>query len=349
MKIKKVLTLLSILSLSLVTGCEHGNKSETSKDNSSSSVNSESDTSNNNTTSSEPEVYYPEIEKKEYNEVPDSLEGLTEDEVKDFSLLYEVLSKVENNYTKHTQVFFNEAAISRVNKIYNTEYVNKKTTLYSTNCLYTYDEDAKTNIGYISKQGENKTYQVTLEGDTVEERLSSNVIEDEEHLVLYSEDKNMEDTFFTIKDINEEYISNYGPVTIDYSSSYSVDYLGWTRVSYNKFKCDREEVIKHFLEYLVPGFTNEGTYMTFRYVTIELNVDEETPIRLRLYASPTQVGKLIEEHKKKTVKELKEYQEEDVEGINEEEMSHWYLLFAEAKITDINTTSIPPLENFLVK
>ena len=64
MKIKKVLTLLSILSLSLVTGCDPSDKSENNKHSSSSSIDS-SINSNEETSSSEP--YYPVIEKKEYN------------------------------------------------------------------------------------------------------------------------------------------------------------------------------------------------------------------------------------------------------------------------------------------
>lgn len=344
MKKIKVLALLSLLSVSFLSGCYKGDDTGNDEEEPSSNISNSEQISNDPSS----EIFYKEINREEYNEAADSLEGLSEDEIKDFSLLIDALSKIESNYTKETQVYFNETAIERVNKIYETEYVNKKTTLYSKNCAYTYDEDGMTNLGYIYKESENKTYQVALEGETVEERLSSKVIDDDKHLYLISENQNLEEYFFTIKDINEEYIQTYGPTTEKYNS-YVKEYLGWTRVSKNKFKCDREEVIKHFMEYLAPGFTNGGTYMTFSHVTIEVNEDENNPLRLRLYASSTQIGKLIEEHKIATVKEIKEYQNSSVEGVNEEEISQWYLLFAEANITNINTTSIVPLENYIAK
>ena len=35
------------------------------------------------------------------------------------------------------------------------------------------------------------------------------------------------------------------------------------------FDSDREEVIKDVMNFVAPGFSNAGTYMTFRYVTVE--------------------------------------------------------------------------------
>jgi hypothetical protein len=67
--------------------------------------------------------------------------------------------------------------------------------------------------------------------------------------------------------------------------------------------------------------------MTFRYVTVELNPDNETQMRLRLYCSPTQSGKMISSHK-------------DLEN-----KPNWYLLFAEAYISLVDQVHPSAFEN----
>ena len=299
MKKNKLLLFLTLLSLTLTVGCYQGD--DTGDDEEEEPISS--DTSLDNSSSEDLNIFYEDIDRGIYNEKMPSKEGLSEEELKDFSLLLEALGKIEKNYTKETQVFFNKEAVNRVNIIYDTEFVQNVKTLYSTNCVYMYDNSGKVNEGYVTKGADNNTYKVSLEGETVEERLVSKV--KQENLELVSEDKNVDDYLFTINDINQEYIDKYGPCTIKYTSTYSVKYEGWTRIGEKTFKCDREEVIVNFLNYLVPGFTNEGTYMTFRYVTVELDVDEETPIRLRLYCSPTQIGKLIDAHCVETVEDVR--------------------------------------------
>ena len=56
--------------------------------------------------------------------------------------------------------------------------------------------------------------------------------------------------------------------------------------------------------------------MTYKYITIEIL--EDGSLCIRLYCSTTQSGKLIAEHK-------------DKEG-----KPNWYMLFAEAKVYNIN-------------
>ena len=123
------------------------------------------------------------------------------------------------------------------------------------------------------------------------------------------------DSTFTLFDVNSSYIDNYGPTTVKYSSSYSVDYLGWTRVAENKYKCDRVEVVEHFRQLLTPGLSNDGTYMTYKYITVTINQDGS--LTIRLYCSTTQSGKVILEHK------------------DEENKPQWYMLLSEATITNI--------------
>ena len=120
---------------------------------------------------------------------------------------------------------------------------------------------------------------------------------------------------FTLFDVNSTYVDTYGPTTVKYSSTYSVDYEGWTRIGENKYKCDRTEVVDHFRQLLTPGLSNEGTYMTYKYVTVEVNNDNT--LRIRLYCSTTQSGKVIKEHK-------------DIEN-----KPQWYMLLSECIVSNI--------------
>ena len=66
--------------------------------------------------------------------------------------------------------------------------------------------------------------------------------------------------------------------------------------------------------------------MTFRYVTVEINPNNTSALRLRLYASPTQIGKLISSHKNT-------------------EYTNWYLLFAEAYVYNVDQIAPSVFEN----
>lgn len=318
MKKNKLIILLSlpVLCLSLITSCYQGE------------YDTEEEYSSSESSEDIVEIYYPLIDRSNYNEEPDSLEGLSEDEIKDLSGLVNAISSIGNNYTKETQVYFNKLAVERVNAIYDTTFVQRITTLFSGRAMYAYDEAGYFEEGYVSKVGENTTYKVNLTGETIEEKLTSVI--SNENLLEIKNDIGIEDLLFTIHDIDQKFIDDHGPITVEYSSTFSVDYEGWTRISDNKYKCDRVEVITKFLELVSPGFTNGGSYMTFSHVTVELDVDENTPLRFRLYASSTQSGKMLEEH------------------LDKENRPNWYLLFAEANIKNVNLTSIIPLENYSV-
>ena len=255
-----------------------------------------------------------------YEELPDSLEGV---DAADLSALKAAFDKIGDNYLSKTKVYFNELAIDRVNKIYNTNFYCNHTILYNTNYIYRYSSDFVINKGYVNFN--NNIYTVSLDGEDEKAKLSSTINKDAMEL-LY-ENQSVKECYFTVGDINSAYIDEYGPITVKYTSTYSKDYLGWTRVSANKYKCDREEVLEDFMHLCAPGFSNEGTYMTFRYVTVELNPDNETQMRLRLYASPTQSGKMISSHK-------------DLEN-----KPNWYLLFAESYISLVGEVHPSAFEN----
>ena len=255
-----------------------------------------------------------------YDEVPDSLEGV---DVTDLSALKLAFDKIGDNYLSKTKVYFNNLAIERVNKIYNTNFYCNQTTLYNANYIYQYSSDFVINNGYVNYNG--GIYTVSLEGDDERAKLDSTINLDA--LTLLHENTNVKAAYFTLGDVNTKYVDDHGPTTVKYTNTYSKDYLGWTRISENKYKCDREEVLVDFMHMCAPGFSNEGTYMTFRYVTVELNPDNQTEMRLRIYCSPTQSGKMITSHK-------------DLEN-----KPNWYLLFAEAYISLVDQINPSAFEN----
>ena len=69
--------------------------------------------------------------------------------------------------------------------------------------------------------------------------------------------------------------------------------------------------------------------MTFSKVTVELNVSEEIKFRIRLYTSPSQIGKLIQD------------------SLDQTNKPNWYLLFSEALISDVGTTTFAPASSLL--
>ena len=256
---------------------------------------------------------------REYDEEADSVIGV---DVTDLSALKTALDGVNTNYALDTYVYFNELAIDRVNIIYDTFFYCKQTTLYNPKYIYQYSDDFGVNVSYLNYN--NGIYKVGLEGDELSNKLNSTI--DTSSLVLVYENTNVVDKFTTLDELNSEYVDTYGPYTKEFSASYIKEYEGWTRISENKYKCDREEVLVDFMHICAPGFSNDGTYMTFRYVTVEINPNNTSVLRLRLYASPTQIGKLIPSHKNT-------------------EYTNWYLLFAEAYVYNVGQIAPSVFEN----
>lgn len=229
--------------------------------------------------------------------------------------LRETADGIGSNYVVETKVYFNDLAISRVNTIYETNFYCNQTSLFNENYLYRYSDDFVINDAYYKL--DDNLYNVSLNGETLEDKLNSNISIEEATISDF--------TYFSLEEFNSIYIDTYGPTTVKYTSSYSKEYLGWQKLGEGKYYCDRTEVIEDMLSLCAPGFSNEGTYMTFRYVVVEINPQAEYAMRIRLYASPTQIGKLIASHK----------------ALDRPEN---YLLFAEAYIYDVDNVSIPALD-----
>ena len=171
-----------------------------------------------------------------YEEAPDSLEGLSEDDIKDLSALKKAFDNIGENYLSKTKVYFNELAIDRVNKIYSTNFYCNQTTIFNQNYIYRYSSDFVINQGYVNYNS--NVYTVSLEGADEKAKLSSTI--NPETMELLYENKSITECYFTLGDINTKYVDDHGPTTVKYTSSYSKDYLGWTRIGVNKYKCDRE-------------------------------------------------------------------------------------------------------------
>ena len=259
-----------------------------------------------------------------YDEPLDSVEGV---DVTDLSALKEAFDNWGTNYKKHSKTYFNDLALEIVNEIYNTYYIQDKITLCHENYRYVYNEEDSINEAYFNIPGFLDIQKSPLYGDTLEERFSSTI--NQSSIESMQVVANVSNYFVGGEDFSSEYVDTYGPKDVSQSGGTTKHYDGWTRVSENKYKCDRLEVINDVLKVVAPDFTNGGTYMTFRYVTVELNPMDGTDMRIRLYASPTQSGKMLDHH------------------LDQENKPNWYLLFAEALISDIGETSIPAIENLL--
>ena len=253
-----------------------------------------------------------------YNEVADTTEGV---DLTDLSLLKDTFDSINNNYQTKTIVYFNKLAVEQVNKIYRTKFYCQQTGLISSDYRYYYTDNFKGNSAYFNYNGH--IFKTSLAGSTLEEKLSSKV--DMSNLQTYVKDNNLSNYYFGFEDLNSSYVDKYGHF-IDKVGKTEFEYFGWERIGSKTFKCDRKEVLANFVNIVCPGFTNQGTYMTFKYVTVEINPNSQDLLRIRLYASPTQTGKLIESHL-------------------DESKPLWYLLFADCYVSNVGNVSINALEN----
>ena len=283
-----------------------------------------------------------------YDEVEDSLEGLTEEQISDLSDLKAAFDSVGTNYVSQTKVYFNALAVSRYHvKFSNKNFRCQQTILYNDKYTYKYTDDGLVNRGRLDFN--NNLYSIELLGNTLEERFNSNI--NQKALKLIANNKSIKDQYLTLANFNSvyvncekddltnfyfplsqfngEYVDTHGPankVTTVYGEV-KKDYKGWTRISENKYMCDRSDVVEHFLTICAPDYPiKDGAYMTYTHVTVEINPTDDTFLRLRVYASSTQIGKLIQSH-------------------TEKEKTNWYLLFAESNISSVGNAKIEAFEN----
>lgn len=233
--------------------------------------------------------------------------------------LYEAFETPITNYTSTVKGYFNSTGLHDYYLNYQKNYVQNNVNLFLDEATYRYpSQDAYLGVlneGHLNDDG--NLYSFSLQGDTVEERLASKVTAGD--LSLEKEGARYQDNLFTLEDLNETYFTTFG----------------FTRISSNKYQYTRiynsdidYQVFNPFIDLCAPGLQNKGFYMTFSRVTIEIQPKAGVDLRLRLYASSTQWGKLVPEH-------------------HDTAYPNWNLLFSEAEISNIGSTEIAPLSDLL--
>ena len=246
---------------------------------------------------------------EEYSEPVDDTEGI---DVNDLSALFNAFSHIENNYTLESHSFFNRQGAYDYYRHYQKNYVQDKIGIFTPEDMYYYpllnDYLDIMNTGLLNYN--NNLYRYNLKGDTIEERLSSTLTN--EDLTLVEEDNVYQDYFYVLDDFDEDYFTDHS----------------FRRISSNKYESTDTSIFNDFINLVCYSLDNTGYYMTFKRVTIELNPMEGYSMRIRLYASSTQSGKLIDSH------------------LDQENKPNWYLLFSEALISDVGSTLFAPTSSF---
>lgn len=248
--------------------------------------------------------------EKPYEESPDSLDGV---DVDDLSALYSAFSTLNSNYTISYYSYFNASAARIYYQTYKKNYIQDKVGIFTQSSSYFYpllDEY----LGVLNDGSLNYNsnfYSFSLTGTTAQERLSSSL--SFEDLSLIKENDTYQNNMFTLENLSEIFLTE----------------AGFTRISQNKYQTTNREYMNYFMELTSPKMLNDGFYMTFDRATIELNVDETNAFRIRLYTPRTQIGKLIDSHK------------------DAENKPNWYLLFSEALVSNVGTTTFTPINSLI--
>lgn len=292
--------ILIFCSLSLIFTCTACHFSSRQEEHSSHSEISEEDyiTSSTSTEEENPEPIY--------DEMMDSLEGV---DTNDFGGLYAAFSNINENYTSSIKGYFNDLGSYDYYRHYQKNYICHKTSFFTEQVTYTLPESedylSVCNSGFINLNS--NYYSFSLVGSSKEERMNYQITNSDLRDEVLN--KRYQDDLFTISDLNQLYFETHN----------------FTRISQHKYQCTSIEVCEQFIDICAPELENNGHYLTFSRVTIET----APSLRIRLYVSTTQLGKLIDSHK-------------DMEN-----KPNWYGLFSEATISDIGTTSFVPSSTIL--
>lgn len=235
-----------------------------------------------------------EIPVVQYDEEEDSLDGV---DPLDLSDLYAAFNDI-SSYRSEITSYFNDVALYDYYRYYQKNYIQESISLFDEEKVYSYSPLEEyfdsLNMGYLNK--DNNYYSYFKRGNTIEERLNSSILD--EDLTLIETNKRYQDDMFSLFALDDTYL-------------HEKDFI---RISKNKYCLEDKEELFRFAEICSPNLITKDVFMTFSKITIEINPKEDAKLRIRLYASPLQEGKLIESHK---------------DEINK---PNWYLLFSEAII-----------------
>lgn len=247
-----------------------------------------------------------------YDEPEDDLQGEDPD---DITHLKQAISYMGNNYTINNSSHFTPSALELYKSHYGNDFSLLSTRMISNKFCYTYSniEEYKAlpeyNKIYLDVNGVRK-YAIADRDLTTATTFIPNLRDDDG---LYP---------FTLSQIDDSYFELHQ----------------FKRVSKFKYSCNEDivinskgqithpSVISDFLDLCAPYLKNNGNYMTYNRVTIELNAYDQIT-RIRIYASSTQASKLTNKY------------------LNSEH-THWYLLFNETTFTNIGNTKLKCLDNY---
>ena len=180
---------------------------------------------------------------------------------------------------------------------YGSNDIQESVSLFNQDKVYHYSEIPEyfdsLNQGYINIGDD--YYSFFKRGTTLEERLNSEILMSD--LTLAQVNKKYQDDVFSLFSLTSE----------------TLQAMPFTRINKDKYALTDKDYLYQFLDICSPHLINEGYYMTFNKVTIETN-PKDMDYRIRLYASSTQAGKLVES------------------SLDEINKPNWYLLFSEASI-----------------
>lgn len=257
-----------------------------------------------------------------YNEDKDNTQGV---DSQDLSGLIDYFDNLAcSSYVVDSKNYLSSQAINKYNQIYEREYTSNIRSIVSNSYRYYFNQEETINDAYIDYQ--NSIIKTTLIGNNLSERLNGSV--DSSKISIYENNNRCNNYFFGLEDFTPSYINSYGPYQEEINSSLTIDYKGWTKVTENKYRCDRKEVIENLLSLISYNYQNDGLFLTYDYLTVEINVSEEIDLRIRVYVSSTQSGKLIASH-------------------TNEEFANWYLLAHEGIIYNVDNAYVNAIENFI--
>lgn len=237
-------------------------------------------------------IIYPDEDV--YDEEPDSLDGV---DPLDLSGLYNAFKDIKT-YKSEIKSYFNEVGLKDYHRHYKKNYIQESVSLFDENECYSYtlieEYFNSLNTGFLNR--DNNYYSFSKRGDTIQERLDNDILD--EDISLVKENARYQDDLFSLYSLNSEYLQS----------------KSFTRVSKNKYSLEDKDTIDNFVSICAPTLDNTGYYMTFSKMTIEIEPKEGVSFRIRLYASTTQSGKLMESHNDKDNK------------------PNWFMLFSEANI-----------------
>ena len=233
-----------------------------------------------------------EEESEGYHEGTDVVDG----DPSDITLLVDAFQNI-SSYACEIRSYFNENGLYDYYRHYHQDYVCNSLHLYRPDYMYAtglWGEGFDSlNTGLFNKT--DGYYSFKKEGSTFEERLDNEPID----LELAKADAKYQDDTFMLDDLNETYFLTNG----------------FSRINAKKYQSTSLAACEDFVNICAPTLINDGHYMTFSRVTVELDLNEELAFRIRLYASPTQIGKLIDSH------------------LDKDDKPNWYLLFSEAIVS----------------